>query len=138
MKRGIVRLAAALQFQLGTVTMRFGQVCAKRVGGQARDEDCDRCGHQHGDRHSKPACKPEAEHPGDHDRQNDCWLSGHGMHGRETNLEKNTRKHGVGEGSGNRRNEPTQRPYLPTGDDQGCGCDQTADRGWITARLRAR
>ena len=60
------------------------------------------------------------------------------MHGRETNLEKDSRKHGVGEGSGNRRNESAQWAYLPTGDDQGGGSDQTANRGGITARLRAR
>ncbi len=60
------------------------------------------------------------------------------MHGRQTNLEKDSRKHGVGERSGNCRNELAQRPYLPAGDDQGGGCDQTANRGRITARLRAR
>ena len=101
-------------------------------------KDCDRRGHHHGDRHGKPARKPEAEHPGNHDRQNDCWLSGRSMHGRQANLEKDSRKHGVGERSGNRCNESAQRPYLPAGDDQSGGCDQTANRGRIAARLRAR
>ncbi len=110
----------------------------QRAGGQARDEDCDRCGHRHGDRHGKPARKPKAQHPGNHDRQNDCWLSSRSMYGSQTNLEEDSRQHGVGERSGNRCNEPTQWPYLPTGDDQGGGCDQTANRGRITARLRAR
>ena len=34
MKRGIVRLAAALKFQLGVVTTRSGQVCAKAPEGK--------------------------------------------------------------------------------------------------------
>ena len=35
------------------------------------------------------------------------------MHGRETNFEQDSRKHGVGERSGNGRDEPAQRSDLP-------------------------